>query len=549
MIKVVLVDDETLVRVGLKSLVEWEKLGFEIAAEGSNGENGLALIKQYDPQLVITDIVMPKMDGIEMMRLAKEYDPNLQVIVLSSYNEFELVRKAMKLGAWDYILKLNISCESLQEVLEKVREVIRSANESKPEANHDSYDYWSLEAIRQVFLKSIIENILEDRVSIEDKLPLMDFKLNENRLRLGILDTNLYTFRYKYSQEQDIKLIDHTLTDLLAEIGNEFFNNYILKWSFGRYVMVFSDDGSEDEALINERVDSMFTTIIEMIKKYVNLDAAIGISEVCKGYKSLPKAFEQAGTALEGMFYSGYGSILHFGRHESNLLSSGNDCGSYKHEEVFSFDLKEELPRLFMHSDISGINSLFVRMQNDLNSKEIEKSNIYELCSQLVLLCDIHMKDIWKKSSRTDEGHYKIDLVNSMRTLGEISIWLNEFRARIIHVLSEHNRDEKHVLITRAKKHISENCIGPVNLKNVADHLNISAGYLSGLFPRYTGMNFTEYVNKVKIEKAQQLIKQGSHKIYEISYMLGYDNACYFSKVFKKVAGCTPTEFQQNLIV
>lgn len=542
MIKVVLVDDETLVKVGLKSLVNWEKLGFEIAAEGSNGENGLALIKEHNPQLVITDIVMPKMDGIEMMRLAKEYDPNLQVIVLSSYDEFELVRKAMKLGAWDYILKLNISSESLQEVLEKVSEVILSADEKKPEASRDSYDYWSLEAIRQVFLKSIIENMLEDRVSIEDKLPLMDFKLNEDRLRLGIIDTNLCTFSDKYSQEQDIKLIDHTLTDLLAEIGNEFFNNYILKWSFGQYVMVFSDDGTEDEVLIKKRIDSMFGTIIEMIKKYVNLDTAIGVSEVCKGYKSLPLAFEQAGTALEDMFYCGYGSILYFSMHESNIDFS-------EHADTLSFDLKEELPRLLMHSDISGINSLFMRIQNDLSSKKIEKSNIYKLCSQLLFLCDIHLKDIWKKSARTDEDHYKINIVNSMRTLGEISIWLNEFRARIIHVLSEQNKDEKHVLVTRAKKHISENCIGPVNLKNVADHLNISAGYLSGLFPRYTGMNFTEYVNKVKIEKAQQLIRQGSHKIYEISYMLGYDNACYFSKVFKKVAGCTPTEYQQSLIV
>ncbi|NLK87583.1 MAG: response regulator [Clostridiaceae bacterium] len=544
MVRVVLVDDETLVKVGIKSLVDWKSLGFEIVAEGSNGENGLSLIKQHDPQLVITDIVMPKMDGIEMMRLAKEHNPNLQVIVLSSYNEFKLVRKAMKLGAWDYILKLNISSESLQEVLEKVREVILSGDEKKPEVKRVSYDYWSLSAIRQVFLKSIIENVLEDRVNIEDKLPLMDFGLNENMLRLGILETNLYTLREKYSQEQDIKLIDHTLTDLIADIGNEFFTSHIIKWSFGKYVIVFSPEEGEgadtDDAAMKQRMEPMFDTIIEMIKKYVNLEVAVGISGVCKGYKNLPQAFRQAETALEDMFYSGYGSILYYSGHESL---------SYEDTEAFSFDLKEELPRLVSHGDTSGINNLFARMRSDINDKRISKGRVYELCSQLVLLCGIHLVDIRKKNGKGGEDYNELEHVGSLRTLAEISDWLDELRSRIIRVLSDQNKDEKHVLITRAKKFIFENCVGPVNLKNVADHLNISAGYLSGLFPKYTGMNFTEYVNQVKVEKAQELIRQGSHKIYEISYMLGYDNACYFSKVFKKIAGCTPTEYQQNLSV
>ncbi len=542
MLRVVLVDDETLVKVGIKSLVDWKAMGFEIVAEGSNGENGLSLIKEHDPQLVITDIVMPKMDGIEMMRLAKEHNPNLQVIVLSSYNEFELVRKAMKLGAWDYILKLNISSEALQEVLEKVREVILSADEKKPEVKKVSYDYWSLSAIRQVFLKSIIENVLENRVNIEDKLPLMDFRLNEDMLRLGILETNLYTLRDKYSQEQDIKLIDHTLTDLISDIGNEFFTSHIIKWSFGKYVIVFSpeeENGADaGDAAMKQRMDSMFNTIIEMIKKYVNLEVAVGISEICKGYKNLPQAFIQAETALEDMFYSGYGSILYYSRNESGMRVSKHESESHEDTGAFSFDLKEELPRLASHGDISGINNLFSRIQNDINGKRISKSRIYELCSQLVLLCGIHLADARKKSSKAaGEDYNELEIVGSLKTLGEISAWLDELRGRIIRVLSDQNKDEKHVLVTRAKKYIYENCVGPVSLKNVAEHLNISAGYLSGLFPKYTGMNFTEYVNLVKIEKAQELIRQGTHKIY----------ACYFSKVFKKVAGCTPTEYQQSL--
>jgi len=536
MIRVVLVDDETLVKVGLKSLADWEKLGFEIVAEGSNGEEGLALIREYKPQLLITDIVMPKMDGIEMMRRAKELNPSLQVIVLSSYDEFELVRKSMKYGAWDYILKLNISRESMNEILERVREVILSEEEKKAEPSVEHYDNWSTAAIRQVFLKSIIENTMPDRESIDAKLPMMDLKLNENRLQLGIIETNLYSLKDKYCDDHDIKQLDFMLTDILTEIGNEFFSSYFLKWSYGVYVMVFSADEQTCGEVLRDRTDAMSSTIIEMLKKYVNLQASIGISNVCNGYQKLPVAFEQASLAIRAMFYSGYGKVLHY-----------DECSKYEVGDPIQFDLTEKLHRSITLSDTAGMNEIFSTVLKDINIRRIEKSSIYELCSQISCLCDIHLGEQWHSyKKKNGEANHKIDAVYTMRTISDISAWLENYRNGIVRCMNERNRDEKHVMIVRAKKYIEENCVGNITLRSVAQHLRISAGYLSGLFPKYTGMCFTEYVNAAKVEKAQQLIRQGQHKIYEISYMLGYDNACYFSKIFKKISGCTPTEYQLN---
>jgi len=543
LIKVVLIDDETLVKVGLKSLANWEKFGFEIVAEGSNGEEGLALIKKFNPQLVITDIVMPKMDGIEMMRKAKEYNPNIQVIVLSSYDEFELVRKAMKFGAWDYILKLNISTDSMDEMLERVREVIIAVNEKRAdeiraEVSASSYDNWSLSALRQAFLKGIIENGIKNRAYIDARLPSMNLQLNENKLRLCIIETNLYSLKNKYCNDQDVRQVDFMMADILTEIGNEFFRSYFLKWSFGVFVMVYSMDKETDEE-IKERTVTMCGTIIEMIKKYMNLEAAIGISNICNGWQELPEAFRQADEAVHDMFYSGYGRALYY-----------HDCGNADVDDRFSIVMKEELPKIISFFDISGVNNLFETVQSDIKGKIIEKSVIYDLCSQISCLCDIHMGDQWqhfKKKNGYDE--LKLDAVYSMRTASEISGWLENYRSRIIECMNECNKDDKHVMIVKAKNYIKENCVTAITLKNAAYHLKISEGYLSWLFHKYTGMCFTEYVNEVKIEKAQQYIRQGQYKIYEISYMLGYDNACYFSKVFKKISGCTPSEYQQNSTV
>ncbi len=546
MIKVILVDDETLVKVGLKSLADWEKLGYEIIAEGSNGEEGLALIKEYNPQLVITDIVMPKMDGIEMMCKTKEYNPNIQVIVLSSYDEFQLVRKSMKFGAWDYILKLNISKESMNEILERVKETIIPLNEMnlfevKKKDPVSNYDNWSLSALRQVFLKGLIENSINDAADISGRQQLLNMQINGNKMRLCIIETNLYSIKEKYCGSQDIRQLDNMMTDILTEIGNEFFPSYFLKWSFGEYVLVYSMDKETDEE-ITELTDTMCSTIIEMIKKYMNLDASIGISNIFSGYQKLPEAFKQANEAISDMFFSGYGRAFYYNSECSNAAA--------RTEAEFGIDLKEELPKAISLFDISGINNIFQTLQNNINGNSIEKSSIYNLCTQMFCLCNIHMGDQWQSfKKKIDNDEFKIDTIYSMRTISEITEWLSNYCSRIVEYMDECKRDDKHVMIVKAKNFIVENCERALNLKEVADHLIISEGYLSGLFHKYTGMCFTEYVNVVKIERAQQFIRQGQYKIYEISYMLGFDNACYFSKVFKKMTGFTPTEYQQRCIV
>ena len=450
MIKVILVDDETLVKVGLKSLADWEKLGYEIIAEGSNGEEGLALIKKFNPQLVITDIVMPKMDGIEMMCKTKEYNPNIQVIVLSSYDEFQLVRKAMKFGAWDYILKLNISKESMNEILERVKETIIPLNkmnlfEAKKKDPVSNYDNWSLSALRQVFFKGVIENSISDADDISARQQLLNMHLNDSKMRLCVIKTNLYSIKEKYRDNQDTMQLDNMMTDILTEIGNEFFPSFFLKWSFGEYVLVYSMDKEKDEE-IEELTTTMCSTIIEMIKKYMNLEASIGISDIFSGYQKLPEAFKQANDAISSMFYSGYGRVFYYSG-ESGKYTANTDI-------EFGIDLKEKLPKAISLFDISGISDIFQTLKDTIKENIMEKGLVYDLCTQILCLCDIHMGDQWqhfKKKIGYDE--FKIDVIYSMRTVSEIAEWLSNYCSRVVEYMDECKRDDKHVMIVKAKKY------------------------------------------------------------------------------------------------
>ncbi|HEY5584812.1 MAG TPA: response regulator [Ruminiclostridium sp.] len=535
MLKVILVDDETLVKVGVKFSANWQELGFEIIAEGNNGEHGLSLIKEFSPDLVITDIVMPKMDGIDMMRKAKEINPDITFIILSSYDEFDLVKKAMKYGAWDYILKLNINEDSMKEILTNVKEKIISSNkrvniESAPQI----YDTQSTSIMRQEFLKSIIENNFDDRKYIDTRLPIMKLKLDESRMIVGVVKTNLYLSNSKYS-DKDIKLLDFMIIEILNEIGNEFFSSYFLKWSFGVYVVVLSPEESHELKDIQQQITIMGNTMIEMLKKYVNIDVAISISDTYDSYLSLSQAIVQAEETMDKIFYRGYGSIIFFDDADEKINSHNNEM---------EFNLKEDLPKAIEICDTIFINNIFNSIIYNIQGETISKNEIYEICNQTSCLCDIHLGEKWQSGNKIkNDNQLEVETVYKLQTLPEILAWLENYKGKMINYLNNKHDDEKHVMVSSAKKYIVNNCRGSTRLKDVANSLNISAGYLSSIFPKYTGMCFTDYVNKIKIEEAKKMLKDGQHKIYEISYLLGYENACYFSKIFKKIAGCSPTEF------
>lgn len=540
MLKVILVEDETLVKVGINSLVNWREMGFKVVAEGSNGEQGLSLIQEYHPDLVITDIVMPRMNGIDMMRRVKESNPDITFIILSSYNEFDLVKQAMKYGAWDYILKLNISEESMKEILINVKEKIISSNKK---LNNESmpivYDTQSTSIMRQEFLKSILENNFDDRKYIDAKLPSMKLELNEAAMKVGLVNTNLYLSESKYN-DKDLKLLDFMIIEILNEIGNEFFNCYFLKLSFGIYVMVFSPEESAKSQEIDEQIKIMGNTMLEMLKKYVNIDAAVSISDTYDSYLSLPQALAQAKEAMDILFYKGYGSVIFYDEVSENNIESG---GSKQ------INLKENLPRAIEICDLTLINNIFGSIIYNIQKANMSKNEIYELCNQTFCLCDIHLGEEWQLDNKAQvENKPAVETVYKLQTLREILEFIENYRNRLNNFLRKKHDDEKHNLVWGAKKYIINNCMGTPKLKEVADSLNISAGYLSSIFTKYTGMCFTDYVNKVKIDEAKKMLKDGQRKIYEISYLLGYENACYFSKIFKKITGCSPTEFVKNTV-
>ena len=526
MISVLLVDDEILVKVGLKSLINWESQGFQIIAEAENGEQGVELCKKHHPDLIITDITMHPMDGLEMMREIKKFDSNVKFIVLSGYDEFQLVQQALRLGALDYQLKLHMSSESLSELLASVRPIFQN---SSAKSSDEILDFQSRSVLQLDFLKSLIGGTFSDSEEIAKRKRAVGLSIHEKGLYLSVIYSDARSIVERYPAK-DFKSFELMVLDTLRQIGGEFFDGYFFSWSLGVFVMIFSVSDREPPEETKEKIKDMDSVYQEMLQEYFGMDFSISTHGPCHGLENLRSEFEKTWLDAANRF------------EEAKSVSKLSETADGEPLQDFSADiaLNDTLTHAFDGLDIPAVEDFFERIFQYITqvpSSQITMANSY--CTQLVGFCDISLGSGFR--SQCAENGIDINGLALLTGKENLLQWMKKYREEVLNylnILMAH----KNVLIENAKKYVLQNMGERIALNDVAEQLKISAGYLSSLFTKYEGIHFIDYVNQVKIKEAKKMLKTGNYKIYQVAYMLGYESSSYFSRIFKKVTGYAPKD-------
>jgi len=515
MIRVLLVDDEALVRVGLKSLVPWNELGYEVVGEAANGDAALKLVETLRPQLLITDIVMPRLNGIELIRSAKKMNPDLAVIALSGYNEYEMVREAMKYGATDYLLKLNLSRESLSELLLNLREE-NQALSAPAEPGGDENGKLDLR-------HKIKRAIGFGGGDAEQDISLPAFAEGAS-MTMGLINSNLYMNMDRYTTD-DAKHIELTILDILEEILDNFYSGCAVEWGGGSFVLALFGDSFE-----RGQLEAMGQAILQMLKTYVNIDSAIAFSDPIHSPADIAQGFRQARHAIHRIFRSGF--------HTIHFAADPDPEPSVPERDP---QLAECLNRALMIRDIEAVRKEFQEAAASIPTFT-KRGEACDWINQVVCLCDLRLGETFAADKQ--EALLSPEQIYMFRTADELTAWFNRYTDFVLSFLEAEDGKQIHPVIKKTKRYVQEHISEQITLHDAAAALNISTGYLSTLFTKAIGMNFTEYVNQTKIERAKEILREGGHKVYEAAYLLGFDNVCYFNKLFKRHAGCTPGQYQ-----
>ncbi|TBL79975.1 response regulator transcription factor [Paenibacillus thalictri] len=514
MLKVLLVDDERIIVDGISRIVDWASAGTMLAGTARNGEEAYDRILQDPPDIVLSDIRMPGMDGLALVAKTRESHPHIRFILMSGFSEFEYARSAMQHGVKHYLLK---PCNE-NKIVEALRELAEELDQTKRKEQFVSHlrDGMNkvLPHVKEQFLKEFVTNKTYGSTDWEYYRKLFCLPWERQKIRLIL-------FQLEKSFE-----FEHMFA--VKNIAEELLGSSVLSTTVGKHVLIVLEDWERPEEL-HERIAGIRRTFLEYYK--VDITAALSEADEMVQARSL---YKQTLECLKHRFYLGEGSLI-----TQRDLPSG-----YLWEpKEFTFD--EECLILHMKSGCweeaeKWIGQFFKQLAALRSDIHTVKSYVIQLFMSIVRLSE---------PSGMNRNMGKLVELTEMETLSSIESFFCSVAEDITRRIYENNVS-KHSAIVRKMEAIVTEQLGnsELSLNWVARQmLYMNADYLGKLFRKETGEKFSNYVMRERVAKATKLISQNNDvKIFELAEQLGFgDNPQYFSQVFKRYAGCTPSEFMK----
>lgn len=525
--KVMIVDDESLVRIGFQTIIDWETHGYHLSGVYRNGlEAWEAIEREGPPDVLLTDIRMPEMDGLELIRRIREKNIVMNILILSSHDEFQYLRTSIQLGVQDYILKHLFDPEELIQTLNQ----LNYSNLTAPSIE-EQMDGADLELERQLLLRETrtLSGIIMKETGIEiARYPNLLRIWNSNGAHGSWVVIKVLPSQNGYL-DSDLRALGYLLQELIERFSK---NVYVGVDQDLFHVQCFLE--SEDDLLDHK----VFAEVSDTVQQNLNIPIVVGISESGAFLTEMIKMRKQAEEAVCKSFYFGAGIYQY---------DSARPMGNITVSEWVN--LKKRVLELLMDKQGDSIYSWMDEMGERLAERYIPEEAVRFL--QMVY------KQFIKNRTETflvDQDTLEKE-INPLVLTYEISESVPSWSEllRITRAMME-DRDRAFLLIKKKSPwleavitFIHEHYAELIRLEDAAQITNFNANYFSQLFRNETGFTFLEYVTKVRIEKAKELLENPNHSAEEIASQIGYPNANYFVKVFKKITGTTVSEYRTLL--
>lgn len=535
-IKVFLVEDEMVIRRGIKNSIDWEKEGYIFCGEASDEELAYPMIIKEKPDILITDIRMPFMDGLELCKLVKKELPNIKILILSGYDEFDYAKEAIRLGVTEYLLK-PISSGKLLEALNGVSESIRREKEDKDLVRKYMEEMReNTEHEKQKFF----EQMIAGNLSMADALETG--KKYEMNLSAGMYNLLLFRFTLGEENRKSGELLgeaEYAIEKLTERLEYVFeFQRGVEGWAF----LLMADN----EEQMSERVKELSKDLEEIMKNYSTIAYFGGIGQPVARLRELEESFREAERALAARFTMELNRII-----SVEDIRMAQNVDTLDDIEITSFGEIEKTRTMlekFLNNGAEDEIDEFV----DVYINELPEENLKSVLMRQYIIMDAYivMMSFCEKIEGI-EGEMQAqseELKNSMKTiqtLEEIKNYIRMLLKKIIGVRDTISGRRYSDIIEIAKDQIRKTYMSDeISLNTIAAEVGMSPSYFSSIFSKEMGKTFVEYLTEIRMDRAKELLMCSSMKTSEIGYEVGYKDPHYFSYIFKKTQNCTPKEFR-----
>ncbi len=531
--KVIIVDDEPAIREGIKNIINWEQFGMEVSAVAGSSAEALEKIDHSPPDILILDICLDGMDGLEILEIVRHKYPNVYVILISGYDEFEYARRAIDLNAFCYMLK-PIDVGQLGQKLLQIREKIEQKfSQLKKDKELNERLKESIPIIREHLFHKIIKGKNINLDLITGKADFLGINLKAEEYLVIVVEPNLSENKSEY----DKNLTKYAVMELCEDAFSDGYRCYSFELGDNIGFLVCGEN------IELSQIKDISCGIIQKINQSLSASVTIGIGSITKEITSVTHSYNEAVSALEYKILMGLNRVIDS---ESILNSANRRLERNLIRELFN-KRKEELKYALKTMNQEMVQSICSDITNTLErslKENIRNFNrdllqLSNSLNEVVIGLDINIDKVFS-------GGY--DLYGSFKrleTIEKISCCLQEFFQAILEEIRHRQNISNSFYINKARDYIEKNLYGELSLSSMADYLYVSSNYLSRIFKQEVGESFIEYVIRKKMLEAKRLLESSTYKVYEIADELNYKDVNYFTKTFKKAFGVTPTEYRE----
>lgn len=534
MYRVLVVDDEAVVREGMRDNIDWNSLGFELVGDCENGSEAMEAVDRLQPDVVLTDICMPFVDGLELTKYISGKYPHIKVIILTGYDEFEYAQQAVKLKAYDFLLK-PVTANELRKILEKVEKDLDEESKKREDLDRLRMQLKeSLPLLKERFLNRLVSGYLREG-ELEEKLKYFHIGLSGKNFLVMVVDIDDYGEFGVYHPGTDDELLLYAVFNISEELTARENSGLVFQNRNEKTIIVLSGDDPES---LNDTALRLSEDIRQSVEKYLKFTVTIGIGIVSQRLNEADESYKSAISALDYRFILGKNRVINITDMERNTvnryaykdhwekkLSYAVKVGTYKEIEESVENIINELKSSFMPVDrcYIHIQQIIASIANTINELGMDEREVF------------------------DNNINPFTEVYNYKTLDTMGGWLKGLGKKAADYIAHKRSDFAKLQVMKAEEYIRENYNdGNISLNAVCKHLFISTSYFSQIFKNHTGETFIEYLTRVRVEKARELLIGTGLKTYEISERVGYSDPHYFSLIFKKATSLTPTEYREK---
>ena len=536
MYKILLVDDEILVRDAIRENIDWGKLDCELIGDCENGKQAVEFVKTHEVDIVLTDILMPYMDGMELSHFLHDNYPDILIVIFSGFGEFEYAKKAIQYNVSEYMLK-PVTAMELTKVIENMKEKLdsRKKEQRKMESlTQVSQDYRkNANVIRSKALDCLVKCTRDVQVSL-DELERMGITFQAASYRVAVFDIDTYSDMYQMDmdKQQESALMAFVLFNVGDEIVVQEKAGVVYQEGNNRVCIIFAGNRTKE---FSESIHRICHEIQKKVKEVIGLETSIGIGSWVRSPYELIYSYRLAAKAIDYRYLLG-GNLL-FDMEEKKTDNS-----------IFLMKDLETLTEAIKSGDRRLMEKTLGQIETEIKSALVEKSYACIYLQQVIRAIGNTCQSFSEEPEKIiAQREALLKAVTEQRMFSQAAALVEKYAQEVFDALQELNSSSGQRQGMLAMDYIQKNYMDPcLSLNSICSYLNISTSYFSTIFKEMTGETFIEVLTRVRMEKAKELLENTTMKNYEIAEKVGFSDPHYFGISFKKITGKTPTEYARE---